>query len=115
MAQVSVYPWAAIAVHRLVHVDRHAAFRSVRERPNKKAGEQSDELTDEFPLDEMFKTACGLREIGGWEIAPSEFWRMTPSEWWLIYDMNVGDRIKAKADTMNDLKRLYFKSKEDSA
>lgn len=60
----------------------------------------------------MFRIACGLRERRGWEIAPSEFWRMTPQEWWWLYEINVGEGIRAEQDTRDRLKRLYRQSKE---
>lgn len=59
----------------------------------------------------MYKTACGLREYGGWQIAPGDFWQMTPPEWWMLYDMNGGDQIKAERDKMSDIKALYFKNR----
>jgi hypothetical protein len=63
----------------------------------------------------MFKTACGMREVGGWEISPSEFWSMSPVDWWLLYDMNVGFRIAEDRDTMARLKRLFDQSKAQEA
>lgn len=59
----------------------------------------------------MFQTACGLRERGGWEIAPSEFWQLSPKEWWAIWDINIGERLREQAGTMDRLKRIYFESK----
>jgi len=60
----------------------------------------------------MFKIACGIKERGGWELAPSEFWNMSPQEWWAIYDINIGEFIAEKTQVMDRLKRLYFESKE---
>lgn len=37
---------------------------------------------------------------------------MTPQEWWWLYEVNVGERIRAEQDTRERLKRLYRQSKE---
>jgi hypothetical protein len=57
----------------------------------------------------MFQTACGLREKGGWEIAPSEFWKMSPCDWWQIYEINVGYAQQKQAATFDHLLDLHHK------
>jgi hypothetical protein len=60
----------------------------------------------------MFRIACGLRERGGWEVAPSEFWAMCPQEWWWLYDVNVGAAIREREDTMARCKRLLMEAQQ---
>lgn len=60
----------------------------------------------------MFKIACGALTVNGWAMPPSEFWNMTPTEWWAIYDYNIGEDIKDKRDTMNNLLAVFKKRKQ---